>query len=71
MRTDHLSPSGRYAVVVTKSWSGTQVGPPLWFNNHNDATKEAQDMNRYNQDKTWNYPIAHVIDTLEQGQGPI
>ena len=67
MRTDHLNPSGRFAVVVTKSTTGTQVGNPLWFAHHNDAAKEAQDINRYNQDKTWNYPIAHVIDTWAEG----
>ena len=52
----------KFAMVVRKSWSQTQVGEPQFFDNKEDALKAVKEFNKYNQDNTWNASQAYFED---------
>ena len=49
----------RFAVIIRKSWSQSQVGEPQFFDNKEDALKTVKDFNKSNQDHTWNAEQAY------------
>lgn len=51
----------KWYVVYRYSSTGREAEPPRKYSTKDEATREARDFNRYNQDHTWNAVEAYVV----------
>ena len=54
-----------WVVYTRRSWTGKQVDGPWRFRTQQEAEKFAREKNRYCQDRTWNAPVAVVVNARE------